>query len=33
MDAIEICQDLVVPKPQNAIALLLQELGSPGFPA
>ena len=25
MDAIEICQDLIVPKPQNAIALIFQE--------
>jgi hypothetical protein len=33
MDAVEICQDLVVPKPQNAIALVLQELGSLGFAA
>jgi len=32
MNAVEICQDLVVPKPQNAIALALQELGSRGFP-
>jgi hypothetical protein len=33
MDAVEICQDLVVPKPQDAISLVLQELGSLGFPA
>ena len=32
MDAVEICQDLVVPKPQNAIAFVLQEPTSLGFP-
>src|SRR5438874_12471636 len=32
MDAVEICQDFVVPKPQNAIALGLQEPPSPGLP-
>jgi hypothetical protein len=31
-DAVEICQDLVVPKPQNAIALVLQELISLDLP-
>jgi hypothetical protein len=33
VDTVEICQDLVVPKPQNAITLVLQELGSRAFPA
>jgi len=32
LDAIEIGQDLVVPKPQNAITFVLQELGALGFP-
>jgi hypothetical protein len=32
MDAVGICQDLVVPKPQNAIALVLQEPASLSFP-
>jgi len=32
MDAVEIGEDLVVPKPQNAIALALQEPNSLGFP-
>src|SRR5271163_2656800 len=32
MDTVEIIQDLVVPQPENAIALVLQELGSLGFP-
>jgi hypothetical protein len=31
MNAVEIYQNLVVPKPQDAIALVLQELGSLGF--
>ena len=33
MDAVEIFQDLVVPEPQNALALVLKELGSLGFAA
>src|SRR5215472_9515867 len=33
MDAVEICHDLAVPKSQNAIALVLQELGPLGLPA
>ena len=33
MDAVEICQDFVVPKPQNAISLVLQEPTSLGLPA
>ena len=32
MDTVEICQDLGVPKPQNAIAFILQEPGTLGFP-
>src|SRR6266478_174046 len=32
MDAVEICQDFVVPKPQKAIALVLQEPASLGLP-
>jgi len=32
MDAIDICQDFVVPKPQNAISLALQEPSSLGLP-
>jgi hypothetical protein len=32
MDTVGICQDLVVPKPQNAIAFVLLEATSPGFP-
>ena len=32
MDAIDICQDFVVPKPQNAISLALQEPTSLGLP-
>ena len=32
MDAVEICQDLVVPKPQDAISLVLQEPTSLGLP-
>jgi hypothetical protein len=32
MDAVEIRQDLVVPNPQNAIALVLQEPTPLGFP-
>jgi len=31
MDPVEICQDLVVPKPQDAIAFVLQETTSLGF--
>ena len=33
MDTIEIFQDLVVPKPQNAITLVLHERSSRGFAA
>jgi hypothetical protein len=32
MDAVEICQDLVVPEPQDAIAFVLQEPTSLGLP-
>jgi hypothetical protein len=32
MDAVEICQDFVVPKPQNAIALVTQVPASLGLP-
>jgi hypothetical protein len=30
VDAVDICQDFVIPKPQNAISLVLQEPTSPG---
>src|SRR5215472_16204677 len=33
MDAVESCQDLVVPKPQNSFTLVLHELRSLGFAA
>src|ERR1700730_14969287 len=32
MDAVDICQDFVIPKPQNAISLVLQEPTSLGLP-
>ena len=31
MDAVDICQDFVIPKPQNAISLVLQEPTSLGL--
>ena len=32
VDAVDICQDFVIPKPQNAISLVLQEPTSLGLP-
>jgi len=32
MDSLEIAEDLVVPKPQNAIPFALQEATALGFP-
>ena len=32
MDVVDICQDFVIPKPQNAISLVLQEPTSLGLP-